>query len=112
MKLFKFKRKQKLKSSQYSKAEILIIDEKDIQDLGWNGNPYINSHIEGFKCRYERVINGGEITFPQYVLIPEDNNIFIIFSINEEGGRKNILFNGTIKNKSELKQLMNQLNII
>jgi len=87
-------------------CRVKYLDKDDIEELGWKffGMPMIeNGHIVYRICYPKEEMRA---LVSKYVLshTPHINHLKIL---NENG----LLFIGTIKNKSELKRLMEQLNI-
>lgn len=92
---------------------VKYLDREDIESCGWV-NQYVCKDdeectlVEGYKMELNKL--------DEYVMYPDKEKWVIYFShvYNEVSGNSEygILFQGTIKNKSELKQLMQQLNII
>ena len=86
------------------------LDREDIESIGFS--------LEDSRCGnrlgegYSRYVYGESRNHP-YIVIDNfpGTHKFRIFELLEEGGVSINLFNGIIKNKSELKRLMKQLGI-
>lgn len=101
---------------------VKYLDREDIESFGFIENDtthFIDNKLlfgnkfECYKFEYKHLIF---FIRPLSNLYPDSNNRIIISVFNNEtmkGGEEPvILFNGTIKNKSELKKVLKQLNII
>ena len=78
-------------------ARVKYLDKSDIEDLGWK--------LNGRGSHYNKEFEGDGAEHQLYY--QEDNHFLQIYNWNSE-----IIFQGTIKNKSELKVLLNQLGIL
>lgn len=75
---------------------VKYLDDKDIQSLGWiNGSNY---GLSAFVLNYGDKNNEFQMYF-------HDDNLIMIYNFS------GIIFSGKIKNKSEFKKLMQQLEI-
>ena len=81
---------------------VKTLDREDIESCGW----VKTSGIDYWRF----VLNQGEAGWPQVVLESVQNKI-AIFYLSKEGGDRHTVFIGDVKNVSELKRLMKQLNI-
>lgn len=89
-----------------TKTRVKYLDKNDIESLGWN----IYSNGDYWRGVYKQ--ENTDFSKPQIVITGHTDNVYTIFGLTEEGGDIFNLFIGKIKNKSELKKLMKQLNII
>ena len=88
-----------------NKIRVKYLNKEDIESLGFKTTYLGHSDIckdETFQC----IINNKDYQFTLY-----DDNRFVIEHQNWDTEELEMLFNGTIKNKSELKILLKQLNI-
>lgn len=87
---------------------IKYLSKKDIENEGWIYSG--GQMIKGGKCYFTNKFQQVGITFrPEFY--KEDKHASIhIYNINVEGGIKNSLFIGKVKNVSEFKKLMNQID--
>lgn len=96
-------------SEDFSKVcRVKYLDKEDIEELGWKMNGYISQGDNTFYYLNSEV-------YPDYPALYEDHELIIekdnkITIIDHEGITKVNRIN--IKNKSELKKLMKQLEII
>ena len=97
---------------------VKYLDKDDVKECGWKHDA--NDDGEEIPSLFEK--HGYSLGFsidqqmtPKdicYILYLFPDNFVIVDSIYKCGsGREEMLFRGTIKNKSELKKLMKQLNI-
>jgi len=94
----------------------LILTEEDLESLG----SFMYNFLESFESNFIRVkyldkedIENCGFVFQKFLLFKK-NNIFISFGHNKYtqiNNGKRVLFEGTIKNKSELKKFLQQLGI-
>lgn len=84
-------------------VRVKYLDQEDIESLGWNRT--------SLKQRFHFNQDLKNLTFPHYVLEFFQDDIIEIFKLNYEGGKRYVQFFGTLKNKSELKRLMQQIGI-
>jgi hypothetical protein len=97
---------------------VKYLDKEDIEELGWaydvnesgeESPNLISEHGYSSAFAIDKQLTELETC---YLLYHFPDGFLIIDSIFKCGsGRENMLFRGFIKNKSELKKLMNQLNI-
>lgn len=85
-------------SGKFYKTRVKYLDQEDIKSLGWQKKEDKPYKIEKEKYYYLMVS-----VVPTYYIITMHNK--------KRMNADMILFSGTIKNKSELKRLMKQLNI-
>lgn len=87
---------------------VKYLDKEDIESLGWS--------TTSSKTNYRHFINSTKSEYDtlQVILecIDEYEHVYDIIRLIIEGGKRHYLFRGIIKNKSELKVLMKQLNLI
>lgn len=91
---------------------VKTLDQSDIESLGWE----LTHQFNGLWWELNKLIpDAEEMWHPlgnwKYRLIISDNHGLQIDGRNSMNGGQRIMFNGTIKNKSELIKLMQQLNI-
>jgi hypothetical protein len=93
---------------------VKYLDKKDIESCGWHALTVIDGANDGDELNY---IDGYEIK--DFVLHKKENLYFIYerkeyHESNKATGnwQQNTLFQGTIKNISELKKIMKQKNIL
>jgi len=100
-------------------VRVKYLDKEDIESLGWklksiNSNPHIHEWLFEMKSRID---GSGEWSWLLQLLYPPTlDYIHENIAIYYVQTTKNVInestkFEGTIKNKSELKVLMKQLNI-
>lgn len=80
-----------------NRIRVPFLDKEDIIDLGWN-----NLSRDGF---YGFLLNEHHLCFN------EETNNYMITKHNSKTVKNHNVFNGKIKNKSELKKLMKQIGI-
>jgi hypothetical protein len=93
----------RIEHSENFKDEIRVkhLDEQDIQDLGFTKET---------KHRYS--ISYSDVSYKLYFLQADAPMIIKEFQPNDNYESAATIFNGTIKNKSELKRIMQMLKII
>lgn len=97
-------------NKKYRKFRVKYIDDKDILDLNWfsseEGTP-LNKHssLKEYFINSERAINGKMWLSLRY-------NGWICINNGLEIDQYHVFFDGQIKNKSELKKLMQMLKIL
>ena len=75
------------------------LDKSDIEDLGWKFNDYLTE------------IRVGDLFYKdtfQLILVPSTHEGLVVYITNNDDRE---LFNGLVKNKSELRKLMQMLSI-
>jgi hypothetical protein len=96
---------EEIESEQLPNLRVKYLDRSDIESLGWGLKP------EG--C-FGQSDDGEELfTFyikEEYTMLHTSENILRVFKSNQIG-QLACLFNGTIKNKSELKQVLKMIGI-
>ena len=99
-------------------TRVKYLDKDDIESLGFTHDP--NEDQEETPCQFDiHGYSSGYILDHQdtelktaYIMYHFPDNFVIIESIvNCGSGKENMLFRGTIKNKSELEQVLKMLNI-
>lgn len=97
--------KRQISSGDY-KAKYL--DREDIESLDWTESQITSNNTMIFFRDVKNFLGRGETVVVKLMYAPLTSHVMIYLS--EPGG--NTLFTGKIKNKSELKKLMQQLNIL
>lgn len=108
------------KHSVPDSIRVKYLDKEDIESLGWKFKRefdrnlvYKGSHPTKQEYEFGNIWNaGGKSGFLDF--FPETSELSIITTdngFNADGPNNSIKFKGTIKNKSELTKLMQQLNI-
>jgi len=87
-------------------VRVKYLDRDDIEELGWEYIGKLDAYIHKFEYNTDTTTNKVDNIM---ALRYEDNDTRIIIATNKYDHYR---FVGTIKNKSELKRLMKQLNII
>lgn len=88
-----------------SKIRVKYLDKEDIESLGFK-------HIENNYTSYYKINAPGKLGYWTEVAIDFRWGYDDISILGFRGTENDILFRGIIKNKSELKRLMKQLNIV
>jgi hypothetical protein len=95
-----------IKDNLTTKVRVKYLDKDDIEELGWEYIGKLDAYIHKFEYNTDTTTNKVDNIM---ALRYEDNDTRIIIATNKYDHYR---FVGTIKNKSELKRLMKQLNII
>jgi hypothetical protein len=100
-------------SLHWNWIRVKFLDKEDILSLGWT---FVSNETNDYwyKDTFEITYNDNSIKFKDTLIFtkkPDKQFIYNNISISQFNNKK-IGFNGTIKNKSELKKLMQQLLII
>ena len=117
--------KQDLKSFLYEKLEngiaqeyirVKYLDKEDIESLGFKYDnnaepiPYRENYTGGRKINsYFLAIETGVESHHYFLYHFDDNIVWIEYIL--DGSTVGYIFKGTIKNKSELKRILKQINI-
>jgi hypothetical protein len=100
---------------------VKYLDKEDIENLGWNESILYTAQFEIKMILPEAVCGGIKINKITYFIDFIDENTLNIrmfnldnikYTMQKDNITPILIFHGKIKNKSELKKLMQQLNII
>jgi hypothetical protein len=86
---------------------VKYLDKEDIESLGWKLSNIDDINL--YELTVKKFEQYGTMTFVLHI-VPKFQNRIVIYFKNIING--SVLFRGDIKNKSELKKLMQQLNIL
>lgn len=98
-----------------SQIRVKYLDREDIEECGWESQMVVNVFDDEDDIISGYVISKGDKE--EYVLLHNDENGAVgiytkrIYSLITDNWEQLTLFSGYIKNKSEFKKLMKQLNI-